>query len=109
MKREKAEASYGCGPAHPEEYQRIHRLLWRQVGPRGKGAFPCMVPMSPPNYHTGILGGLMPEKEKIPDYGHNMLQEEEIEFLTNICPHKVDESSERTEPPQGSPSRKAMI
>lgn len=41
----------------------------------------------------------MPEKEKIPDYGHNMLQEEEIEFLTNICPHKVDESSERTEPP----------
>ena len=41
----------------------------------------------------------MPEKEKIPDYGHNMLQEEEIEFLTSICPHKVDESSERTEPP----------
>ena len=51
----------------------------------------------------------MPEKEKIPDYGDNMSQEVEIEFLTNICPHKVDESSEWTEPPQGSPSRKAMI
>ena len=31
----------------------------------------------------------MPEKEKIPDYGHNMLQEEEIEFLTNMVQIRI--------------------
>ncbi|MDY6343340.1 MAG: hypothetical protein SPL79_03470, partial [Sphaerochaetaceae bacterium] len=50
-----------------------------------KGAFLCMVHISPPHYHTGVLGGLMHgKKEEIPDYGHNMLQEKEIKLQTKI-------------------------